>query len=111
MEQILLRTEGKGVDRVIIAGGDVDTFDQAVRMLKPGGVIGNVNYLGEATISASRASNGGVGMGHKKINGGLTPGGRRKMEKMAALLQTGKLDTSLLVTHRFQGMDKNPERR
>ena len=48
-------------------------------------------------------------MGHKKINGGLTPGGRRKMEKMAALLQTGKLDTSLLVTHRFQGMDKIPE--
>ena len=109
VEQILLRTEGKGVDRVIIAGGDVDTFDQAVRMLKPGGVIGNVNYLGEGDYIRIPRIEWGVGMGHKKINGGLTPGGRRKMEKMAALLQTGKLDTSLLVTHRFQGMDKIPE--
>ena len=46
-DQISDLTSGRGVDRVIIAGGDVDTFASAVRMLKPGGVIGNVNYLGE----------------------------------------------------------------
>ena len=46
-DQILEKTHGKGVDKVIIAGGNVDTFAQAVKMLKPGGAIGSVNYLGE----------------------------------------------------------------
>jgi threonine dehydrogenase-like Zn-dependent dehydrogenase len=44
--QVLAKTDGKGVDRVIIAGGDCDTFAEAVGMLKAGGAIGNVNYLG-----------------------------------------------------------------
>lgn len=109
VEQILQKTGGRGVDRVIIAGGDNNTFDQAIRMLRPGGAIGNVNYLGEGdTISIPRVE-WGVGMGHKKINGGLTPGGRLKMEKMASLLATGKLDTSRLVTHIFEGFDKIEE--
>lgn len=42
-KQILDKTKGKGVDRVIIAGGTVDTFAEAIRMLKPGGSIGNIN--------------------------------------------------------------------
>ena len=55
VEQILELTKGKGVDRIIAAGGDNDTFAQAVQMLKPGGVIGNVNYLGEGdTIGLPR---------------------------------------------------------
>ena len=47
VEQIMEKTHGLGVDKIVVAGGDNDTFDQAIRMLKPGGVIGNVNYLGE----------------------------------------------------------------
>lgn len=47
VEQILAKNGGHGVDRIVVAGGDVNTFDQAIRMLKPGGKIGNVNYLGE----------------------------------------------------------------
>lgn len=109
VEQILNKTDGKGVDRVIIAGGDVDTFAQAVKMLRPGGAIGNINYLGEGDSINIPRVDWGVGMGHKKINGGLTPGGRMKMEKMAALLATGKLDTSKLVTHVFEGFDKIEE--
>lgn len=105
-DQILDKTNGKGVDRVIIAGGDNDTFAQAIRMLKPGGTIGNVNYLGEGDYIRIPRVEWGVGMGHKRINGGLTPGGRLWMEKMAALLETKKLDTSLLVTHTFKGLDQ-----
>ncbi len=109
VQQILDKTNGKGVDRVIIAGGDNNTFDQAIRILRPGGTIGNVNYLGEGdTISIPRVE-WGVGMGHKTISGGLTPGGRLKMEKMASLLATGKLDTTRLVTHVFDGFDKIEE--
>lgn len=109
VQQILDKTDGRGVDRVIIAGGDNDTFDQAIRILRPGGTIGNVNYLGEGdTIKIPRVE-WGVGMGHKTISGGLTPGGRLKMEKMASLLATGKLDTTRLVTHVFDGFDKIEE--
>jgi len=109
VEQIMNKTDGNGVDRVIIAGGNVDTFDQAIRILKPGGTIGNVNYLGEGDYIKIPRIDWGVGMGHKKINGGLTPGGRLKMEKMANLLKTGRLDTSKLVTHVFEGFDKIEE--
>ncbi|MFA9438305.1 NAD(P)-dependent alcohol dehydrogenase [Uliginosibacterium sp. sgz301328] len=103
--QILDATAGRGVDKVIIAGGDVDTFAEAVKIMRPGGTIGNVNYLGEGDCICIPRVEWGVGMGHKHIKGGLTPGGRMKMEKLARLLQYGKLDTSLLLTHRFVGLE------
>jgi threonine dehydrogenase-like Zn-dependent dehydrogenase len=108
-EQILEKTNGKGVDRVIIAGGTVDTFDDAVRMLKPGGGIGNINYLGGGDYIKIPRAEWGVGMGHKTINGGLMPGGRRRMEKLAQLIVTGRIDPSRLLTHRFEGFDKIEE--
>lgn len=48
-EQVMELTNGKGVDKVIVAGGNNDTFETAVKVVKPGGTIGNVNYLGEGT--------------------------------------------------------------
>ncbi len=109
VEQIMEKTHGKGVDRIIIAGGDVDTFDQAIRMLKPGGRIGNINYLGEGDYIRIPRVEWGCGMGHKTIAGGLMPGGRLRMEKLASLIETGKLDTSKLITHTFHGFDKVEE--
>ena len=47
----------------------------------------------------------GCGMGHKTITGGLMPGGRLRMEKLAALLQYGRLDTAPLLTHRLSGFE------
>jgi threonine dehydrogenase-like Zn-dependent dehydrogenase len=108
-EQVLEKTNGRGVDRVIIAGGTVDTFDEAVRMLKPGGGIGNINYLGGGDYIKIPRVEWGVGMGHKTINGGLMPGGRRRMEKLAQLIVTGRIDPSRLLTHRFEGFDKIEE--
>ncbi len=102
-DQILEKTHGKGVDKVIIAGGNVDTFAQAVKMLKPGGAIGSVNYLGEGDYIKIPRVEWGVGMGHKRINAGLTPGGRLRMEKLVSLVETKKLDVSKLITHKFTG--------
>ena len=109
VDQVLALTGGKGVDRVIIAGGDNDTFDQAVRMLQPGGRIGNINYLGEGDYIKIPRAAWGVGMGHKAINGGLMPGGRRRMEKLASLVTTGRLDPGKMITHKFNGFDKIEE--
>ena len=103
--QILEATSGRGVDRVIIAGGDNDTFLEAVQMLRPGGCIGNVNYLGSGEFVRIPRSEWGCGMGHKTIAGGLMPGGRLRMEKLAALLQYGRLDTAPLLTHRLSGFE------
>jgi len=105
VDQILEKTNGKGVDRVVIAGGDCDTFGVAIKIVKPGGVIGNVNYLGEGEYVKIPRVEWGVGMSHKKINGGLTPGGKLRMEKLASLLTYHKLDPSLLITHRFEGLE------
>ena len=73
-------TDGKGVDKVVIAGGGVETFAEAVKCLKPGGKIGNVNYLGSGDNIDIPRVEWGVGMGHK-------------------------LDVSPLSTHVFDGWD------
>ena len=105
VDQIMDKTDGKGVDRVVIAGGDVDTMIQAVTILKPGGRIGNVNYLGAGDYVRIPRIEWGCGMGHKTIAGGLMPGGRLRMEKLASLMEYGRLDTSKLLTHRFNGFE------
>lgn len=108
-DQVLAMTDGKGVDKVIIAGGDVDTFKSAVAAVKPGGKIGNVNYLGSGDMISIPRVEWGVGMGHKQINGGLMPGGRLRMEKLGSLISSGKLDVSKLASHVFEGWEHIPE--
>ncbi len=105
VEQIMEKTKGKGVDKVIIAGGTVDTYAQAITMLKPGGRIGSVNYLGSGDYVKVPRVEWGCGMGHKVIASGLMPGGRLRMEKLAALVQHKRVDLSKLITHRFDGFD------
>lgn len=105
-EQILDKTCGMGVDKVIVAGGDGDTFIDAVKMLKPGGRIGNVNYLGSGEFVRLPRAEWGAGMGHKTIAGGLMPGGRDRMERLASLIDMGRLDAGKLVTHKFKGFEK-----
>lgn len=73
-DQVMELTNGRGVDRVIMAGGSVETFESAIKSLKPGGKIGNVNYLGSGDFITIPRVEWGVGMGHKQINGGLMPG-------------------------------------
>ena len=105
VEQILEKTKGEGVDKVIIAGGDNDTFAQAIRMLKPGGIIGNVNYLGEGDSVGIPRVEWGCGMGHKQIRGGLMPGGRRRSERLARLIMTNRIHPDKLITHTFRGLE------
>ena len=105
VKQIMDKTSGKGVDKVIIAGGGVETLGQAVEMVKPGGRIGNVNYFGSGDYLSIPRDKWGCGMAHKQICGGLMPGGRLRMEKLASLLQYNRLDTKPLLTHHYKGME------
>ncbi|MPM94250.1 NADP-dependent isopropanol dehydrogenase [bioreactor metagenome] len=109
VSQILNATRGHGADHVIVAGGPSEVLEQAVAICKPGGVIGNVNYFGEGEYLRIPRAAWGVGMGHKTINGGLTPGGRVRMERMAGMVVYGRLDPGRMVTHTFRGLNRLPE--
>lgn len=104
-EQILDLTDGKGVDAVIIAGAGADIMKDAVNMVKAGGHISNVNYFGEGDIIPVPRLEWGSGMAHKTIKGGLTPGGRLRMERLANLVIYNRVDPSKLITHTFKGFE------
>jgi threonine dehydrogenase-like Zn-dependent dehydrogenase len=103
------RTQNDGVDRGSVAGGDAETIEQAVKMVKPAGKISNINYLGEGEYVKIPRIEWGVGMGHKQIVGGLMLGGRLRMEKYAALVKTHRIDPGKLVTHTLNGFEKIEE--
>ncbi|HKM39879.1 MAG TPA: NAD(P)-dependent alcohol dehydrogenase [bacterium] len=108
-EQMLELTNGQGVDAVIIAGGNSDIIATATKFVIPGGTIFNINYFGEVDELPISRLDWGCGMAHKDIRGGLTPGGRYRMEQMINLVVNDRVDPSKLVTHVFEGFDKLEE--
>lgn len=105
VEQILKLVPG-GVNAAIIAGGNQDTFGQAVAMTKEGGVISNVNFFDVKDTLSMPAYLWGLGMSNKDIRSTFAPGGTVRMEKLLNMLKHGRIDTSKLITHRFYGFDK-----
>lgn len=104
-EQIMELTNGKGVDRVIIAGAKPDIMKTAIKIVKPGGTVSNVNYYGEGDIIPVPRLDWGSGMAHKTIIGGLTPGGRYRMERLIDLVRYNRVDPEKLITHKFHGFE------
>lgn len=105
VEQIMDLTKGKGVDRVIMAGGGTETLGQAVTMVRPGGVVSNVNYHGSGDALEVPRLAWGCGMAHKQIRGGLCPGGRLRMEMLIELVKYNRVDLTKLTTHVFNGFE------
>lgn len=108
-EQVLDLTNGRGVDRVAVCGGEGDTFAMAVRALKPGGKLGSVIALAGTDIVKVPSDGWGFGMGDKQIVGGAMIGGRYRTEKLGSLLSSGRLDVSPLITHRYTGWESIPD--
>lgn len=108
-QQVRELTKGQGVDKVIVAGGGVDTFAEATKSIKPGGIISNINYLGSGEFVKIPRVEWGVGMGHIRVVGGLMPAGRMRTERLANLMINGRLDVSGMLTHKFNGFDSVPE--
>lgn len=82
--RILELTDGVGVDTAIEALGSPLTFQQAIKVTKPGGTISNIGYHGHGEYLQIPRLDWGVGMAEKTIKTGLCPGGRLRLDPVAA---------------------------
>ena len=97
--EILRLTDGRGVDVAIEALGTQGTFQSAFRVLRPGGTLSSLGvYSGDLVIPADAFS---AGLGDNKIVTSLCPGGKERMKRLMAVIESGRVDLSAMVTHRF----------
>ena len=99
VDEIRRITNGRGVDVAIEALGRQETFEAALRVLRPGGTLSSLGvYSGELRIPLDAFS---AGLGDNRIVTTLCPGGKERMRRLMAVVGSGRLDTTALVTHRF----------
>jgi threonine dehydrogenase-like Zn-dependent dehydrogenase len=100
VEQIMAATDGRGVDAAIEALGTQGTFASALRVLRPGGTLSSLGvYSPDLTIPLSAFS---AGLGDNRIITTLCPGGKDRMRRLMAVVESGRVDLKPLVTHRFK---------
>ncbi|MBP2324596.1 threonine dehydrogenase-like Zn-dependent dehydrogenase [Kibdelosporangium banguiense] len=102
VDRILDLTRGEGVDTAIEALGADITFQTAVKITKPGGTVSNTGYFGDGEFVHIPRLDWGVGMADKTIATGLCPGGRLRMERLLRVLETKRVDPTLMTTHTFR---------
>ncbi|MBE0411439.1 MAG: NAD(P)-dependent alcohol dehydrogenase [Anaerolineales bacterium] len=102
VEEILRLTDGKGVDSTIEALGAQITFEACIKVTKPGGTISITGYFGEGDYVKIPRLEWGVGMGDKTIRTGLCPGGKVRMQRLLRLIENGRVDPTLMTTHKFK---------
>ncbi len=99
IEEIMKLTGGRGVDASIEALGLQSTFEQALRILKPGGTLSSLGvYSQDLKIPLDAFA---AGLGDHKINTALCPGGKERMRRLLRVIQDGRVDLSALVTHQY----------
>jgi len=100
---IRAQTRGRGVDVAIEALGIQATFENALRALKPGGVLSSVGvYSGHLRIPLDAF---GAGLADQTIVTTLCPGGKERMHRLIRLVEAGRINLRPLFTHRF-GLDE-----
>lgn len=99
VEEMKRLTHGRGVDVAIEALGNQMTFENALRVLRPGGTLSSLGvYSGKLSIPLDPFA---AGLGDHKIVTTLCPGGKERMRRLMELVQHGRVDLTPLVTHRF----------
>jgi alcohol dehydrogenase len=98
--EIMTLTRGRGVDVSIEALGRQETFEAALKVLRPGGTLSSLGvYSVDLTVPIGAFLNG---IGDLRIVTTLCPGGKERMRRLIETVSTGRLDTRPLVTHRFK---------
>ena len=98
--EIMRLTGGRGVDVAIEALGTQQTFEAALRVLRPGGTLSSLGvYSTDLTIPIGAFA---AGLGDHKIVTTLCPGGKERMRRLMAVIASQRVDMSAMVTHRFR---------
>jgi alcohol dehydrogenase len=99
VREILRLTGGRGVDVAIEALGRQETFENALRVLRPGGTLSSLGvYSGKLAIPIDAFA---AGLGNHKIVTTLCPGGKERMRRLMELVAHGRVDLKPLLTHTF----------
>jgi threonine dehydrogenase-like Zn-dependent dehydrogenase len=99
VSEIMKLTGGRGVDVAIEALGRQETFEAALRVLRPGGTLSSLGvYSSDLKIPLNAFA---AGLGDNRIVTTLCPGGKERMRRLMATVAAGRFDPMALVTHRF----------
>ncbi|HEY7501450.1 MAG TPA: alcohol dehydrogenase catalytic domain-containing protein [Vicinamibacterales bacterium] len=99
-------TGGRGVDVAIEALGRQETFEAALRSIRPGGVMSSLGVYSGKLVAPYEAIY--AGLGDQRIVTTLCPGGKERMRRLMELVAHGRIDLRPLVTHSFT-LDQLPE--
>jgi threonine dehydrogenase-like Zn-dependent dehydrogenase len=93
------RITGGGADVAIEALGTQQTFEGALRCLRPGGTLSSLGvYSGKLQMPYDAFA---AGLGNHKIVTTLCPGGKERMRRLIEVVRSGRLDLRPLLTHSF----------
>lgn len=99
VSEIQKLTGGRGVDVAVEALGTQNTFESALRSIKPGGTLSSLGvYSGKLTVPLEPFL---AGIGDQRIITTLCPGGKERMRRLISLVQHHRLDLTPLITHTF----------
>ena len=91
---------GGGADVAIEALGLQETFENALRCLRPGGTLSSLGvYSGKLQVPYDAFA---AGLGDYKIVTTLCPGGKERMRRLMSMVQAKRFDPLPLLTHQFQ---------
>ncbi len=100
VEEVMRLTDGRGVDVAIEALGTQNTFEAALRVLRPGGTLSSLGvYSSDLKIPLDAFA---AGLGDHTIVTSLCPGGKERMRRLLSVVESGRVDLRPMVTHRFK---------
>jgi threonine dehydrogenase-like Zn-dependent dehydrogenase len=92
-------TDGRGADVAIEALGRQETFENALRAIRPGGTLSSLGVYSGKLVAPYEALY--AGLGDQKIVTTLCPGGKERMRRLMQMVASRRVDLTPLVTHRF----------
>jgi len=93
------RLTGGGADVAIEALGTQQTFESALRSLRPAGTLSSLGvYSGKLEIPYTAFV---AGIGDLRIVTTLCPGGKERMRRLMEVVRSGRVDLTPLLTHTF----------
>lgn len=100
VDEVMKLTGGRGADASIEALGTQATFEQSLKVLKPGGTLSSLGvYSDDLKIPMA---NFAAGLGDHTIRSALCPGGKERMRRLMNVIQANRLDLGLMVTHHYK---------